>query len=270
MPAGFMRISSRSMADPLNDSGLTATTLLDGRVRLLQPVEGYRVAVDPVLLAACVPETARGRVLDVGVGTGAALGCVLARCPQVSGVGVEVHPPHAALARQMLGLNGWEHRAQVVEGDFTARPAPVPGSAFDWVITNPPYHGPGTAPPDAGRAGAHMEAVPLAQWLAFCVRCLAPQGQVAVVHRADRAGDILAALSADGKVGALTVVPLWPKAGMAAKRVLVTGRKGSRAPLTLHPGMVLHRPDGAFTPEAEQILRGGGGVPKLTDRGAGG
>ncbi|GAB3125356.1 tRNA1(Val) (adenine(37)-N6)-methyltransferase [Novispirillum itersonii] len=258
------------MADPVDDSAVTPCTLLDGRVQLVQPVDGYRVAIDPVLLAACVPALAQGRVLDVGVGTGAALGCVLARCPEIRGTGLEIYPPHAALARRMLALNSWTERAGVVEGDVTARPAPVPGSAFDWVITNPPYHGPGTVPSDAGRAGAHMEAVPLAQWLAFCVRCLAPQGQVAVVHRADRTGDILAALSAEGKVGALTVIPLWPKPGVAAKRVLITGRKGSRAPLTLHPGVVLHHPDGSFTAEAEQILRGGGGVPKLTDRGAGG
>lgn len=258
------------MADTADDSGVTETALLAGRFRLLQPADGYRVAIDPVLLAACVPEEARGRVLDVGVGTGAALGCVLARCPGMTGTGLELHPPHAALARRMLAVNGWTGRAEVIEGDVTARPAPVPGSAFDWVITNPPYHGPGTSPREAGRAGAHMEAVPLARWLSFCVRCLVPQGQLAIVHRADRAGDILAALSADGKIGALTVIPLWPKAGVAAKRVLVTGRKGSRAPLTLHPGVVLHRADGTFTPEAEQILRGGGGVPKLTDRGAGG
>jgi tRNA1(Val) A37 N6-methylase TrmN6 len=53
------------------------------------------------------------------------------------------------------------------------------------------------------------------------------------------------------------VLPLWPGEGKAAKRVIVAGRKGSAAPLALRPGLVLHRPDGAYTREAETILRGG-------------
>lgn len=248
--------------------GVTSGSLLGGRVRLDQPEGGYRVAIDPVLLAACVPESAQGRVLDVGVGTGAALLCALARCPDVTGVGIEIHGPHAVLARRNLALNGWGGRADIVEADILARPAPVQGSAFDWVLTNPPYHGPGTAPQETGRAGAHMEQIPLGEWLGFCLRCLAPQGHLAVIHRADRLGDILTAVS--GKAGGVTVIPLWPKDGQAAKRVLVTARKGSRSPLVLHPGVVLHRPDGGYTEAADALLRHGNAVHTLTDRGAGG
>jgi tRNA1(Val) A37 N6-methylase TrmN6 len=51
------------------------------------------------------------------------------------------------------------------------------------------------------------------------------------------------------------VVPLWPGAGKPAKRVIIAGCKGSAAPLTLAPGLTLHRPDGGYTGEAEAILR---------------
>jgi hypothetical protein len=34
------------------DRAVGEDRLLDGRVRLLQPLEGYRAAIDPVLLAA--------------------------------------------------------------------------------------------------------------------------------------------------------------------------------------------------------------------------
>ena len=37
--------------------------------------------------------------------------------------------------------------------------------------------------------------------------------------------------------------------------MLLRGIKGGRAPFRLSPGLVLHRPDGAFTDEAEAILR---------------
>ena len=46
--------------------------LLGGRVRLSQPVEGYRAAIDPVFLAAAVPARAGESGLDLGCGPGAA------------------------------------------------------------------------------------------------------------------------------------------------------------------------------------------------------
>lgn len=229
-------------------------TLLGGRVRLLQPGGGgYRAAIDPVLLAAAVPARDGEAVLDVGVGTGAALLCLMARCPGVAATGLELAPEHAALAERSLALNGW--RGRIVTGDLRARPAPVEGNAFDHVLTNPPYHGPGTRPPDDHRAGAHMEEVPLADWLGFCLRMLRPKGVLTLIHRADRLDGILAALA--GKAGAVEVIPLWPKAGQAAKRVIVRARKGARTPAVLHPGLVLHGSDGAFTAEAQAILRDG-------------
>ena len=54
-----------------------------------------------------------------------------------------------------------------------------------------------------------------------------------------------------------TTFPLWPKAGVAAKRVLVQIRKASRAPLALLPGLVLHQESGAWTEAADGVLRRG-------------
>lgn len=228
--------------------------LLGGRVRLLQPAAGgYRAAIDPVLLASAVPAGAGEAVLDVGVGTGAALLCLLARCPGLDATGLEVQPDHAALAGRSLALNGWS--ARIVVGDVQERPAPVPGNAFDHVLTNPPFHGPGTRPPHDGRAGAHMEQVPLADWLGFCLRCLKPRGVLTLIHRADRLDEILAAVQ--DKAGAVEVIPLWPKAGQPAKRVIVRARKGAKGPATLHPGLVLHRDDGTYSDAAQAILRDG-------------
>jgi tRNA1(Val) A37 N6-methylase TrmN6 len=46
--------------------------------------------------------------------------------------------------------------------------------------------------------------------------------------------------------------------------VLVSGRRNSQAPLALMPGLVLHRPDGSYTPQADAVLRGGEALA-LTD-----
>jgi len=39
--------------------------------------------------------------------------------------------------------------------------------------------------------------------------------------------------------------------------VIVQARKGSRAPFSLLPGLVLHVPDGSWTPGAAAVLRRG-------------
>ena len=55
--------------------------------------------------------------------------------------------------------------------------------------------------------------------------------------------------------GAIVVFPLWPKAGRAAKRVILSARVGMQGPMRLCPGLVLHEPDGAYTRRAEAALR---------------
>jgi tRNA1(Val) A37 N6-methylase TrmN6 len=59
----------------------------------------------------------------------------------------------------------------------------------------------------------------------------------------------------------VTIFPLWPRAGEAAKRVILQVRKGSRSELTLSPGLVLHAADGRYTTDADAVLRDGLALP---------
>lgn len=224
--------------------------LLGGRVILRQPATGYRVAVDPVLLAAATMARAGQHVLDAGCGSGAAMLCLAARVPGLNLTGVELQPHMADCARAGIGLNGLEGTARVVTGDI----AHAPEGAFDIVMTNPPFGASGTAPPDPSLAIAHMEGeVDLRGWIARCLAALKPKGRLVIVHRADRLSEILAALK--GRAGDIHVVPIYPKAGQAARRVIVDAGKERRSPDTLLPGLILHGEDGAYTPAADAILR---------------
>jgi len=104
-----------------------------------------------------------------------------------------------------------------------------------------------------------MEEVELAEWLAQAVRFLKPKGRLFVVHRADRLGDILAALN-PLRVGEVRVFPLWPKQGKAATRVVVVARRDAKTPLEVLPGLLLHHPDGSYTDKADDVLRRGGAL----------
>lgn len=242
---------------------VTEDALLGGRLRLLQPRDGYRAAIDPVLLAAAVRAGAGESVLDLGCGVGAASFCLAARVPDLRVTGLEIQPELAELARRNSALNGMEECFRVTEGDAARPPEALEG--FDHVMTNPPFHEPesGTAPGNASRAVAHMEGgLDLAGWLKAAIKALRPKGRLVLIHRADRLPGILAALKGRG-VGEVTVLPLLPRADRPAGRVIIAARKGVRTPFRLLPGLVLHREGGAYTAEAEAVLRGGGGLDHL-------
>lgn len=238
---------------------ITENTLLGGRVRLAQPKRGYRVAIDPVVLAAAVPARAGQIVLDAGAGTGAASLCLAARVPDCRIVGLELDRAMQRIASDNVAANRFAPRVEMLAGDLGHPPPRVVRASFDHVMTNPPHLGAdaATASPAPTRAAAHVEAgLDLRGWLAGCLAMLKSDGCLTMIHRADRVAGILGAL--DGRLGGLVVYPLWPSAdGRPAKRVLIHGRKGSKAPLRLLPGLVLHAPDGGFTPVAEAVLRHG-------------
>jgi len=245
---------------PINLSAPDATTpdrLLGGRVSLRQPAEGYRVAIDPVLLAAAVAPPQGGRVLDLGCGVGAAALCLLARRADLAAVGLELQPALAALAEENARANGAAERFQVLCGD-AAQPQPaLAESSFDAVLSNPPHlaAGSGRDTANAGRSLAHLESsLDLAGWIGRALFWLKPRGSLTLVHRADRLPELLAAFGR--RAGAVRIFPLWPRAGEPAKRVLLAATKGSRAPARLLPGLVLHEGKG-YSAVAEAVLRQG-------------
>jgi tRNA1(Val) A37 N6-methylase TrmN6 len=240
---------------------LTQDTLLAGRVRLSQPATGYRVAIDPVFLAAAVPAGAGDTVLDVGTGVGAAALCLAWRVAGCRITGLESQAAIARLAMANAEANQLRDRIVILIGDLLRPPPRLSPASFDHVMANPPHlsHAAATLPPDPGKAAANVEGeAKLADWVRFCLTMAKPKGCVTLVHRADRLDQLLVDLR--GQAGEIIVFPLWPGGARPATRVLVRARKGSAAPTRLAAGLVLHEPDSRFTPAAEAILRDGVGL----------
>lgn len=86
-------------------------------------------------LAAFPDPAAPLRVLDLGTGTGCLLLAVLAERPRAWGVGVDLSPRAAAVARANAARNGLADRAAFLAGDWATALA----GRFDLVLSNPPY-----------------------------------------------------------------------------------------------------------------------------------
>lgn len=250
-------MTSLAMLETSFPGGLTHDMLLDGRVNLAQPKGGYRVAIDPVMLAAAVQALPGEVIADLGCGTGAVALCLARRVDACQITGLEREADLVELARANVAANTLEARIRVLLGDVSA--PPFEAGSFDHVALNPPYltRGRATAPPERLRRVAAVEGdAVLAQWLKTAWRLTRPGGTVCLVHRADRLDEILVGFSGL-QSGGLTVIPLWPKAGADARRVIVRCRKGDASPFTLQGGLVLHQPDGSFTALAAKVLRDG-------------
>lgn len=253
----------------LATNDITDDAFLGGALKLLQPRTGYRAGVDAVLLAASIP-CLPGRhecVLDAGGGVGTVGLSVARRCPDSTAVLLERAPRLVELARENVKRNALSDRVKVFSGDLTASWTEMAGEglapdSFDHVFANPPFHvdGKGTPSPDPWKSVAHsMPEADLQLWGRLMARMAQPDGTATMIHKAEALTQVISAFA--GRFGNLRILPIYPREGQPAIRIIVQGTKGSRAPLAILPGLVLHGEGNAFTPAAEAILRNGAALP---------
>ncbi|HEY5072386.1 MAG TPA: methyltransferase [Caulobacteraceae bacterium] len=238
--------------------GFSEDAILDGRVRLRQPLEGYRAGMDAALLAAGCEAGVGQRVLEAGCGAGAVLLAAAFRNPGARFAGVERDGAAVALARENIVLNGLGTRVEALVGDVGAPFADLGLELFDAALANPPFFDDEGAlrGPHPSKRGAWIAEEGLGAWAAFLLAAVRDGGVIVLIHRADRLADILARLSP--RAGSFQIRPVHAFADEPAKRVVVRALRAGKAPLRLLPPLVLHdRVAGAkHTAAAEAVLRG--------------
>jgi tRNA1(Val) A37 N6-methylase TrmN6 len=215
------------------------------------------------MLAAAIAATPRQRVCDLGLGAGTASLCLAARVPGLHFTGVEIDRHLAELAQANAARNAHAASFEIVVADVLKRPRALERQSFHHVITNPPFHNAdrGTRAPAPAKAQA-TSAQPrdLIEWLRFARALARPKGWVTAIVPPEQLPLALQALSPEGL--GVEIIPLWPKAGVAAKRIIIRTRTNSNAALRLSPGLVLHNDDGTVSAAADAVLRRG--APLIT------
>ena len=232
---------------------------LDGRLRLRQPVKGYRAGTDALLLAAA--SQTGGRICDLGAGIGT-VGLTLAMRGAGDVLLVEREPVFADCAQANIAEADLGARVRLIRADVFDRKAflrepLLADQSCDGVATNPPYEQAlrGRRTPSPLKHAAHaMQGGDLAHWLTAATRLLRSGGMLTLIHRADKLADVLAALPA--RLGGVHALPVQAQRDEAATRIVISAVAASRAPLVLLSPLVLHGADGRFTPEAEALHKG--------------
>ena len=248
---------------PDNQLGeITHDHLLGGRVRYCQPRRGFRVAIDPVLLAAAIPAKPGDLVLEGGTGAGAALLCLAARVPGLRGIGVDLDVPLLGLAKANAEAN---HFPDLWFAAADAASTSIRGTV-DHAFANPPYHTADGTPPGTVRSAQAKRAGPevVPKWVRGLSDALRHRGTLTLILAPSLLESCLTAMR-DVRVPAEMIYPVWPREGRAARFVLVQGRKLGRSPIRIMPGLVLHAPDGSFRSEADAILRDAAPLPQLAE-----
>lgn len=254
----------------IDGTAITPTVFLGGKLRLAQPEKGYRAGFDAVLLAAAVPVIGGGagmRVLDAGAGVGTVGLAVAKRIADARVTLVERELQLVQMAGWNVRHNGMAERVRVVHADITA-PAHVlelsglEAESQDIVVANPPYQVESTSqrPQDLLKAMSHqMRDGELERWVKFAARVVKPRGALVMIHRTEMLGLLLGCL--ERRFGDVAVVPVHSRADEPAKRFLIKGCKGSRAPLRVMPGLVVHEgPDNAIRADVKAVSSDGLGL----------
>ena len=233
---------------------LAPDTFFNGRLKVAQPIKGYRYSIDAVLLAAQPRPRPGESVVDLGTGCGIIALILAYRYPGVHLHAVEIQPELVRYARDNVSSNQMDDRICVVEMDMRHLSSDMLGGPVDWIVANPPYWrvNSGRINPNAQKALARHEInMDINQLVETSRRLLRTGGRFCTIYPAERVSDLIFAMrSAD-------IEPKWmqclhSRLQEEGKLVLMEGVKGASVGLRMASPLAVYDADGNY---AEQIQR---------------
>ena len=117
----------------------TQDYLLDKKIKIFQPVDGYRTSSDAIFLSSLIDDIkSTDSILDVGSGTGGISLCLAYKFPQNQVVGLEIQPQLTELSNLSAKENRFDNLVYY-NCDIKEKNIPVKPLSFNHVISNPPY-----------------------------------------------------------------------------------------------------------------------------------
>ncbi|HTY20273.1 MAG TPA: tRNA1(Val) (adenine(37)-N6)-methyltransferase [Geobacteraceae bacterium] len=227
-------------------------------LRLIQPVEGYRFSLDPLLLADFAGGDEAGRVIDLGTGSGIIPLVMARKLGSATIIGVEVQEEAAELARRNMEMNGLSERIEILCADILSLRNRFPVSTFDLVVANPPYRrqGTGRISPRSGRDRArHESTATMADFMEAAKYLVRPSGTISFIYHPVRLTEFCTAAGAL-KLSLLRLRMVHGNRCAPARMVLLEIAKGRKGDLEVLPPLFVFGEEGGYSAEMERILSG--------------
>ena len=225
-------------------------------LRLIQKKDGYRFALDSLLLIDFIRLKSKDRVLELGTGCGIISLGLFRKYPKIHLVGLELQAGFVELARRNLGLNQAEDRISLVRGDIRSLTHFFRPGSFEAVVTNPPYRPlhTGRINPQSEKALARHEiAVKLENLLAATRQALKKGGRFFLIYPVRRLSALLA-LSRENHLEPKRLRLVQPRADREADWVLMEAVKEGGEELKVLPVLVVYEKPGVYSPEVRDLL----------------
>lgn len=237
-------------------SSFTTNTFFDGKIRVIQNRRGYRFSIDAVLLAYHAAPRAGEKILDLGTGCGIISLIMACRRTDLRIYAVEVQTELADLAAANVHQNQLEDRIEVLCTDMKLLTPQLTSGPCDLIVTNPPYHKPGSGRinPDAQRAVARHEIkASLLDVLQTTRRMLRTAGRIITIFTAERTTDILSQMRIE-QIEPKMIRMIHSNRSTEAKLILIEGVNGGRPGLKVAPPLIVYDEKGNYTDEVQRMF----------------
>lgn len=138
-----------------------------------------KVGTDGTLIGAWASLPSRGRVLDIGTGTGLIAIMAAQRSAGIQITAIDIDEDCVAQARENATASPWGARIEVVHSPLQEF---SPEEKFDTIVSNPPYFIDSQLSPDAARSTArHTTTLPFDELVEGITRLLNDEGRFALI-----------------------------------------------------------------------------------------
>lgn len=221
----------------------TEDILREYDLKIIQPKNGYRFCIDPVLLSEFAGNEAL-KILDLGTGCGIIPLIMTRKSADTTVVGVEFQAEMVSFARRNVAGNNLSARVEIIEADIMSLKGLLEPEGFDLVISNPPYRKPseGKTSPKAGRDLArHESTASLADFLAVAKRLVKPGGSVCMIYHPERLSEMIAE-SLNLKLCPVRLQMVHGNYSLPARIFMIELLKGRKRALEVLPPIAVREP----------------------------
>lgn len=241
------------------DQDETLDTLEIGGIRIIQKKNGYRYSIDAFLLADFASKHLKGKIVELGTGSGV-IAHILALRDEIEEIAaVEIQEELYRRAIRTLQLNpGSVPKVRLLHADIKSLPERYPPSSFDGIVCNPPYRKVGCGrinPGDEKALARHEIKITLHEITRISRYLLKNKGKLCMIYSADRLSDMICQLrehSLEPKVLRL----VHSRSHEPAQLFLLSAALSGKKQLRVEPPLVVYTPEGNYTKEVQAIYRG--------------
>lgn len=237
------------LTDELIKEGERLDDLLCRGYHIIQNPDSFCFGMDAVLLADFATGKSKGKVIDLGTGTGVIPILMEARGKGTHFTGLEIQNYSADMARRSVMYNGLSDRIEIIEGDIKEVSCLFEAASFDVVTSNPPYikgsHGLENVntPKNIARHEILLELEDVIRAAGYLLKV---GGSFAMVHKPFRLAEIIRLMS-KYKLEPKRLCMVQPYDNKEPNMVLIEANKGGNPMIKVEPALVVYNHDGTYT-----------------------